>query len=320
MQRFIRQVLSCFLLTIPLAFAQTYPDRPVRIVVPFSPGGGTDIIARMMAQKLTEMWGQSVVVENKTGGNGNIGAQFVAQSKPDGYTLLVTTSALTINLALLENTGYRLKDFTPLMELASSPYLLAVNTSQHNVQNVKELIALAQAQKGALSWASTSEGNAEHLVGELLQSKASFKMNHIPYKGGSDALKDLLGGHVGVGVVSLPTALAHLNSSQLRVLGVTSARRAPQIPNIPTISESGVPGFELPTWYGIWAVAGTRSDVVEKIHASLTTILKNEEVRNRIMAIGFEPMGGSMESFNDYVQRESNKYAALTASIGLKKK
>ena len=287
MQRFIRQVLSCVLLTIPLAFAQTYPDRPVRIVVPFSPGGGTDIIARMMAQKLTEMWGQSVVVENKTGGNGNIGAQFVAQSKPDGYTLLVTTSALTINLALLENTGYRLKDFTPLMELASSPYLLAVNPSQHNVQNVKELIALAQAQKGALSWASTSEGNAEHLVGELLQSKASFKMNHIPYKGGSDALKDLLGGHVGVGVVSLPTALAHLNSSQLRVLGVTSARRAPQIPNIPTISESGVPGFELPTWYGIWAVAGTRSDVVEKIHASLTTILKNEEVRNRIMAIGF---------------------------------
>ena len=320
MQRFIRQVLSCVLLTIPLAFAQTYPDRPVRIVVPFSPGGGTDIIARMMAQKLTEMWGQSVVVENKTGGNGNIGAQFVAQSKPDGYTLLVTTSALTINLALLENTGYRLKDFTPLMELASSPYLLAVNPSQHNVQNVKELIALAQAQKGALSWASTSEGNAEHLVGELLQSKASFKMNHIPYKGGSDALKDLLGGHVGVGVVSLPTALAHLNSSQLRVLGVTSARRAPQIPNIPTISESGVPGFELPTWYGIWAVAGTRSDIVEKIHTSLTTILKNEEVRNRIIAIGFEPMGGSMESFNDYVQRESNKYAALTASIGLKKK
>ena len=320
MQRFIRQVLSCFLLTIPLAFAQTYPDRPVRIVVPFSPGGGTDIIARMMAQKLTEMWGQSVVVENKTGGNGNIGAQFVAQSKPDGYTLLVTTSALTINLALLENTGYRLKDFTPLMELASSPYLLAVNPSQHNVQNVKELIALAQAQKGALSWASTSEGNAEHLVGELLQSKASFKMNHIPYKGGSDALKDLLGGHVGVGVVSLPTALAHLNSSQLRVLGVTSARRAPQIPNIPTISESGVPGFELPTWYGIWAVAGTRSDIVEKIHTSLTTILKNEEVRNRIMAIGFEPMGGSMDSFNEYVQRESIKYAALTASIGLKKK
>jgi|LauGreSBDMM110SN_4_FD.fasta_scaffold03677_2 tripartite-type tricarboxylate transporter receptor subunit TctC len=320
MQKFVRQVLSCVLLTIPLAFAQTYPDRPVRIVVPFSPGGGTDIIARMMAQKLTEMWGQSVVVENKTGGNGNIGAQFVAQSKPDGYTLLVTTSALTINLALLENTGYRLKDFTPLMELASSPYLLAVNPSQHNVQNVKELIALAQAQKGALSWASTSEGNAEHLVGELLQSKASFKMNHIPYKGGSDALKDLLGGHVGVGVVSLPTALAHLNSSQLRVLGVTSARRAPQIPNIPTISESGVPGFELPTWYGIWAVAGTRSDIVEKIHASLTTILKNEEVRNRIMAIGFEPMGGSMDSFNEYVQRESIKYAALTASIGLKKK
>jgi tripartite-type tricarboxylate transporter receptor subunit TctC len=320
MQRFVRQVLSCVLLTISMAFAQTYPDRPVRIVVPFSPGGGTDIIARMMAQKLTEMWGQSVVVENKTGGNGNIGAQFVAQSKPDGYTLLVTTSALTINLALLENTGYRLKDFTPLMELASSPYLLAVNPSQHNVQNVKELIALAQAQKGALSWASTSEGNAEHLVGELLQSKASFKMNHIPYKGGSDALKDLLGGHVGVGVVSLPTALAHLNSSQLRVLGVTSARRAPQIPNIPTISESGVPGFELPTWYGIWAVAGTRSDIVEKIHASLTTILKNEDVRNRIMAIGFEPMGGSMDSFNEYVQRESNKYVALTTSIGLKKK
>ena len=320
MQILLKRLLSIALLSIPLAFAQTYPDRPVRIVVPFSPGGGTDIIARMVAQKLTEQWGQSVVVENKTGGNGNIGAQFVAQAKPDGSTLLVTTSALTINLALLESTGSRLKDFTPLMELASSPYLLAVNPSQHNVQNVRELIALAQAQKGALSWASTSEGNAEHLVGELLQSKAGFKMNHIPYKGGSDALKDLLGGHVGVGVVSLPTALAHLNSGQLRVLGVTSARRAPQIPNIPTIAESGVPGFELPTWYGIWAVAGTRTDIVEKIHASLSSILKNEEVRNKIMAIGFEPMGGSMDSFSDYVLRETNKYAALTTSIGLKKK
>jgi tripartite-type tricarboxylate transporter receptor subunit TctC len=320
MQILLKRLLSIALLSIPLAFAQTYPDRPVRIVVPFSPGGGTDIIARMVAQKLTELWGQSVVVENKTGGNGNIGAQFVAQAKPDGYTLLVTTSALTINLALLDSTGYRLKDFTPLMELASSPYLLAVNPSQHNVQNVRELIALAQAQKGALSWASTSEGNAEHLVGELLQSKAGFKMNHIPYKGGADALKDLLGGHVGVGVVSLPTALAHLNSGQLRVLGVTSTRRAPQIPNIPTIAESGVPGFELPTWYGIWAVAGTRTDIVEKIHASLSSILKNEEVRNKIMAIGFEPMGGSMDSFSDYVQRETNKYAALTTSIGLKKK
>jgi tripartite-type tricarboxylate transporter receptor subunit TctC len=302
----------------PAAHAQAYPDRTVRIIVPFSPGGGADIIARLMAQKLNEKWGQPVVVENKTGANGNIGAQAVAQSKPDGYTIMVGTSALTINPSLNDNVGYQLKDFTPVILLASAPFVLVVNPKVIPAMTAQEFIAYAKAREGTLSWASTSEGNAEHLAGMLFQRSAGLRMNHVPYKGGADALKDVVGGHVGVGFISLPTSQAYLQSGQLRALGMTDTRRAPQMPDVPTLSEI-LPGFELPTWYAVFMPAGVPSDVVDKVHAAFADILKQDEVKKRVISIGFNPAGGARAEFASYVLSEFDKYATIAAQIGLKK-
>jgi tripartite-type tricarboxylate transporter receptor subunit TctC len=212
------------------------------MIVPFTAGGGTDLIARLIAQKLSEKWNQPFVVENRTGANGNIGAQAVAQAKPDGYTILVSSSAVTINPSLNENVGYQQKDLIPVIRLASSPFLLVANPKLVGAQNLDDFIMWTKAQPASAAWASTSEGNAEHLAGSLLQRMANFTMRHIPYKGGADAVKDVLGGHVAVGVVSLPTSMPYLQGGQLKVLGSTDTRRAPQIPDVPTIGET-IPGF-----------------------------------------------------------------------------
>ena len=301
------------------AGAQGYPDRTVRIIVPFSAGGGADIIARLMAQKLSERFGQPFIVENRTGANGNIGAQAVAQSKPDGYTMMVGTSALTINPSLNDNVGYQLKDFTPVIQLASAPFVLVVNPKVHpTVTTAQEFIAYAKAREGTVSWASTSEGNAEHLAGMLLQRSAGLKMTHVPYKGGADALKDVVGGHVGFGILSLPTSQAYLQGGQLRALGMTDARRAPQMPDVPTLAEI-LPGFELPTWYAVFLPAGVPNDVVDRLHGAFADILKQDDVRKRVIQIGFNPAGGSRAEFTSYVASEFDKYAGIIQQIGLKK-
>lgn len=322
MKRLSSMMLSGVLALCCLAnktWAQSFADKPIKIIVPFSAGGGTDIIARLIGSRLTEKWGQSVIVENRTGANGNIGAQAVAKAVPDGHTLLVSTSALTINLALNENSGYQLKDLTPITLLASSPYLLVVNPAVAPVNNLRELIALSNTNQGNLSWASTSEGNAEHLAGSLLQRMANFRMNHIPYKGGADALKDVLGGHVGVGVISLPTALPYVASGQLRVLGVTSSRRAAQLPDAPTLAEVGVAGYELPTWYGVWAPSGIKPEMLIKLHESIGEVLRSEEVKRRVISIGFEPGATTQADFADYVRREAEKYTNLVIQLGMRK-
>jgi tripartite-type tricarboxylate transporter receptor subunit TctC len=313
--------IVCSLVTLlaGVAGAQGFPDHEVRLIVPFSPGGGTDIIARLLAQKLNERWNQTVIVENRTGANGNIGAQYVAKAKPDGYTILVSSSAVTINPSLHAQTGYQQSDFTPVILLASSPFLLIVNPKSVAATTFKEFVDYAKASDGKLAWASTSEGNAEHLAGSLLQHMAGFKMRHIPYKGGADALKDVLGGHVGVGVVSLPTSLPYLSGGQLRVLATTETRRAPQIPDVPTIAESGVPGFELPTWYAVWVPAATPPDVVDRIHAAFDAALKLDDVQKRVIAIGFNVAGGSRESFAAYTRSETDKFAKVIATLGLQK-
>jgi len=299
--------------------AANYPDRPIRVIVPFSPGGGTDAIARLMAQKLTERWGQTVVVENRTGGNGNIGAQFVAQAKPDGYTILVSSNAMTINPSLHENAGYKLSDFTPVILLASSPFLLVTNPKMVSASTFPEFLAWAKSKDGTVAWASTSEGNAEHLAGSLLQQLAGFKMRHIPYKGGADALKDVVGGHVEVGVLSLPTSLAYIQAGQLRVIGLTSTRRVQQLPDAPTIAEMGVPGMDITTWYAVWLPKGVPPDIVDKIHGALEASLKLDDVQKRVAAIGFSAGGGSRASFAEYTAQETEKYARVIEKLGLKK-
>jgi len=299
--------------------AANYPDRPVRIIVPFSPGGGTDSIARLLAQKLNERWGQPVIVENRTGGNGNIGAQFVAQAKPDGYTILVSSNAMTINPSLHENAGYKLSDFTPVILLASSPFLLVTNPKMVSAASFPEFLAWAKSKDGAVAWASTSEGNAEHLAGSLLQHMAGFKMRHIPYKGGADAMKDVVGGHVEVGVLSLPTSLAYIQAGQLKVMGLTSTRRVPQLPDAATIAEMGLPGFDITTWYAVWLPKGSPPDIVDKIHGALEASLKLDDVQKRVATIGFTSGGGSRASFAEYTVQETNKYAKVIELLGLKK-
>ena len=301
------------------AQAQTYPDRTVRMIVPFSPGGGTDVIARLVAQKLNEKWGQPVVVENRTGANGNIGAVAVAQSKPDGYTILVSSSAVTINPSLNENVGYQQKDFTPVILLASSPFLLVANPKMVAANNLTEFIEWAKSKNGAVSWASTSEGNAEHLAGSLLQRMGGFTMRHIPYKGGADAVKDVIGGHVEIGVISLPTSQAYIQAGQLKVLGNTDARRAPQLPDTATVGEA-IPGYELPTWYAVWVPAGTPTDIVDKIHSGIEGALKLDDINKRVVAIGFNPAGGPRSEFTEYTRKETEKYAKLIETLGLKPK
>lgn len=321
MRKFL--IASCCLLGLApgfaLAQAASYPDRPVRIIVPFSPGGGTDSIARLLAQKLQERWNQPVIVENRTGGNGNIGAQFVAAAKPDGYTILVSSNAMTINPSLHDNAGYQAKDFTPVILLASSPFLLVTNPKLVAATTWPEFLAWAKSKDGGVAWASTSEGNAEHLAGSLLQNMAGFKMRHIPYKGGADALKDVVGGHVEVGVLSLPTSLAYIQGGQLRVIGLTSTNRVPQLPDSLTISEMGVTGFDITTWYAVWLPAGTPVDIVDKIHAAFDSSLKLDDVQKRVVAIGFTSGGGPRAAFADYTVKETDKYAKVIQMLGLKK-
>jgi tripartite-type tricarboxylate transporter receptor subunit TctC len=299
--------------------AQTYPDRPVRIIVPFTAGGGTDAIARLVAQKLGERWGQSVFVENRTGANGNIGAHLVATAKPDGYTVLVSTSAIPINLAINLNTGYELKDLQPVVELTAAPFLLIANPKLVEANTFPEFLKWAKAANPPIAWASTSEGNAEHLAGMLLQQMAGFKMRHIPYRGGADALKDVLGGQVPVGVVSLPTSQPYIQAKAIKVLGVTDSRRAPQLPDVPTIEESGVKGYALPTWYAVWLPAGTPPAVVEKLNADINAVLKMEDVKQRVIAQGFNTVGGTVPEFTAYVQSEADRYVKLVDSLGLTK-
>jgi tripartite-type tricarboxylate transporter receptor subunit TctC len=299
--------------------AANYPDRPVRMIVPFSPGGGTDSIARLLAQKLNERWNQPVIVENRTGGNGNIGAQYVAKAPADGYTILVSSNAMTINPSLHDNAGYQQSEFTPVILLASSPFLVVTNPKMVSAATWPDFLAWAKSKNGAVAWASTSEGNAEHLAGSLLQRMAGFQMRHIPYKGGADALKDVVGGHVEVGVLSLPTSLAYIQGGQLRVIGLTSTKRVPQLPDVATIAEMGITGFDITTWYAVWVPAGVPADIVDKIHAALDASLKLEDVQKRVVAIGFTAGGGPRAAFAEYTAKETEKYAKVIQQLGLKK-
>jgi tripartite-type tricarboxylate transporter receptor subunit TctC len=309
---------SAFLLLSGGAAAQAYPEHLVKVIVPFSPGGGTDVMARMVSQKLGEKWGQPVIVENKTGAIGNIGARFVAQAKPDGYTILGGGSALTINPLLEDNVGYRLHEFTPVMNMATAGYLLVVNPKVNPSKTLGEFIEYAKSRNGDVAWASASEGNAEHLAGMYFQQMAGIKMRHIPYKGGADAVKDVVAGHVEAGMISVPTALQFLASGQLIALGNTDSRRAPQVPNVPTIGET-LPGYELATWYSIFVPAGTPDAVVDKIHAGVFEAMKDPEVQKKVIGMGFAPQAQSRPEFAAFVKAQSEQYAKVIKASGLKK-
>jgi len=302
------------------AFAQGYPSKPIRMVVPYPPGGPLDIMARAIGQKLAEAWGQPVVVENRAGAGGNIGADLVAKSPPDGYTLLMGAVAThAINPTLYGHVPYDpVKDFLPVALVAQVPNILVVNPSVPAV-TVKDLIELARARPGTLNFGSGSTGSTGHLAGELFNIMAGVKMVHIPYKGGAPAMADLLAGQVQLMFDNLANALPNVRAGRLRALAVTTLARSPALPELPTIAESGLPGFDLTTWFGVMAPAGTSPEIVARLNAEIVRDLNAKDMRERLEKMGAGvPANNTPEHFAAFIRDEAAKYAKVVRESGAK--
>jgi tripartite-type tricarboxylate transporter receptor subunit TctC len=303
-----------------LACAQSYPSKPLRFVVPYAPGGPLDITARAIGQKLTESWGQTVLVENRAGAGGNIGADFVAKSPGDGYTLLMGAVAThAINPTLYGKVPYDpVKDFVPVALVAQVPNILVVNPGLP-VKSVQELIDLARAKPGSLNFGSGSTGSTGHLAGELFKTMAGVQMVHIPYKGGAPAMADLLAGQVQLMFDNLANALPNVKAGRLRALAVTTLRRSPSMPELPTIAEAGLPGFDLSTWFGVMVPAGTAPDIVARLNAEIVRALNMKDMRERLEQMGAEPPpGNTPEKFAAFIGTEAAKYAKVVKDSGAK--
>jgi tripartite-type tricarboxylate transporter receptor subunit TctC len=303
------------------AMAQSaYPNRAVNVIVSAGAGGGTDIIARLVGQELSSMWHQPVVVENKTGGGGNIAGQYVARSKPDGYTLFVTFGGvITINPYLYNHMGFDpIKDLAPITNLATAPYVLAINPRMVPARTVKDFVAFAKASPKRLTWASTAKGSPDHLAGELFGIMTDLKMTHVPYKGGAAALLDVLGDRIPFGFFTIPTSLPYLKSGKLIGLGISSKKPSTLLPEVKPLADS-LPGYEVLTWYGIWAPAGTPAEIINKINADVKKVLQSAAVRDRLVSSGYDVVGNSPSEFASFIQNESDKYGRIISRIGLKK-
>jgi tripartite-type tricarboxylate transporter receptor subunit TctC len=284
--------------------AQPYPARPVRIVVPYTPGGGMDIMARIASTKLSERMGVQFVVENRAGGGTIIGTEFVARAAPDGYTLLFANPALTASPALNDKLPFDpVQSFTPVGIFGGSYNVLVVHPSLP-VKTVKELVALARAKPGQLNYASAGTGSAIHLAMEVFQNAAGIELVHVAYKGAAPAITDVLAGHVTVMFATPPPAVAYMRAGKLRALGVSSTRRLVVLPDVPTIAESGYPGFEVNNWYGVVAPAGTPREIVQRLYNELTAVLAMADVRERISSLGNDPTGGTPAELETRIRKE----------------
>ena len=311
-------VLAVTLLVAPTASAQAdYPNKALRMGLPYTPGGGSDVLCRSVGQKLSGVLGQQVIVDNRPGGGANIGAQIVAKARPDGYTLLLVSVAHAINVTYYRTISYDLiKDFAPVSLLAETPHVLVVHPSMP-VNSVKELIALATARPGKLDYSSAGAGSSPHMAGALFLYMAGVRMTHIPYSGGGPATMALLGGQVQVGFPTTPSALPQVKAGKLRGLAVTTGKRSPSIPELPTIGEAGVPGYEMSTWYGFLATAGTPKEVVARLHAEMVKLLKLPDVEERLDSGGFEPIGTTPEQFAAYIRSEVDKWAKVIKALDM---
>ena len=298
------------------AGAQSFPVKPVRFVVPFAIGGASDIVARAVGIKLGDIWGQTVVIDNRAGGSGMIGTELVARSTPDGYTLLVVEPTFAITPGLFTKVPFDVqKDFVPVVQVGQGPQVLVVHPSVP-VKTVKELIALAKAKPGQLNFASPGTGTTGHLGLELFKMMAHVDMVHIPYKGAGPAVADLLGGQVSVAVVSVSSAQTNIKAGRLRALGVTSAQRFSGAPDIPTIAEAALPGFDTLQWWGLVAPRGTPVDIVNKIASDASRLVGTPEMRERMLALGAEPVVSSPERFAAFIREEIDKWGKLVRASG----
>jgi tripartite-type tricarboxylate transporter receptor subunit TctC len=299
------------------ALAQSFPDRPVRLVVPYAPGGPTDIIARMFSDKLAEMWKQPVVVENRAGASGNVGSAQVAKSAPDGYTILINTSSVAVNASLYASAGYHLeKDLVAVSNVANSPNIIVAGTS---LQARQLRDALEAAKNGKMSYGSPGTGTTPHLSAEyLFKVLAKVPILHAPYKGAGPALNGALTGEIQFASVAMPAAVPLIKGGKLQGLAVTSVKRTSVLPDVPTVAESGFAGFEDYTWVGVFVPAGTPKAVISRINTDIESLLQQPAVRDQLAAVGFDPVGGNPESFARYLKQEIAKWATVVRETGIK--
>ena len=300
--------------------ADVYPNKPIRIIITVAPGGGADITARAVGQKLSEAWGQQVVVDNRPGGNGIVGMDIAAHASPDGYTIVEgTIGPVAVNPSLYSKLPYDpVNDFAPIARAVTALNMLVVYPSLP-AHSVKELIAYAKANPGKLNYGSSGVGFADHLAGALFETLAGVKMQHVPYKGGAPAMVDLLGGNIQLIFATVSTSLTHVKAGRIRALAVTSAKRVAQFADVPTVAEAGVPGFAVDNWYGFMAPRGTPKPIVVKLHAEMNRILDLPDVQVRLAVLGIFPFPApSPEAYGDYVKAEIKKYAKVVQDSGVR--
>jgi len=320
MKRILSALLSfSALFADPAAQAQAYPAKPVRLIVPFAPGGTTDVLARLVAQKLAESMGQQFIIENKPGAGGNIGTEIAVKSPPDGYTLVMSFDG---TMAINPNTYAKMpfdpqKDLVAVANVAQVPLLIVVHPGVA-AKNIAEFVALAKASPGRINYSSAGHGSTGHLTGELFRSRAGIQIVHVSYKGGGQAVQDLLGGQIQMLVTALPTVEGHLKGGKLRALAFTSLKRVPGAPDVPTLAESGYPGMEVLSWYGILAPAGTPPEIVRRLNAEINRVLQAPDVRERLTALGTEPTGGSPDQFAQVIRADTARWAKVVGDAGIR--
>lgn len=316
--RLIRIAVHCGLsaLTVGIATAADYPTKPIRMVVPFAAGGPNDVAARIVGQKLTEAWGQPVVIDNRTGAGGNIGTALVAKALPDGYTLVMVGLHFVVNPALYSNAGYDAeRDFAPVTNVAVSPVIIATHPSQP-MRDVRELTQ--HAKRTLIDYGSPGTGTAGHLAGELLSTVAGIKMQHIPYKGAAPAISDLLGGQIKLAITAMPLAVPMVRAGKLRALAVTTLQRSSALPEVPTVAESGHAGFFVDNIYGVLAPRGTRQDTVVRLHEVMARTIAVPEIKERLITNGYEPVGNTPAQFAQYLRAEVAKWSKVVRDAGMR--
>ena len=317
----MKRLLAAFLLALVAGTAAaqgSYPNRPIRVLVGYTPGGATDIVARLVAGKMQEILGQPIVVENKPGAGSNIASEMVVNSAPDGYTLLVGSIANATNMVVYKKLRYdTLRDLAPITQLMSAPSVLAVHPS-FAAKNLQELIAQAKKNPGKYAFSSSGPGGSPHLAGEMLKMRAGIDLIHVPYKGASPALNDLLGGQVQMGFQTALSAVPHFQAGQLRVIAVASNKRLAQLPDAPTMAEAGLPNFEVSSWNGLFAPAKTPPEILARLHDAAVKALNSPDVKEKLMAQGAEAIGSTPGEFRAYIKSEIEKWGEVVRVSGAK--